>query len=334
MKRYIKIFIITILILTSLIYVVWNIFFENKKIDYEKTAMPVINEESILPDIAEGINEDFDLIDIDNNLLVLKKIKRISPLEILTRESERVNFVVFAHDGSRADTMMFVSFDPNTKSMDIINIPRDTYWKVEGYTNDIGNMKINAVYGRGDNLGGSKGVKQAVSSLLQVPVNYYIKMNYNGAAAIVDSLGGLEINVKQDMIYDDAYANPPLHIDLKAGSQVLDGKNAVDYLRWRKNNDETNSGGDLPRISRMQKFSKKAIKKAISFKLPSVVKACFTYIYTDIDIDLAISLAGRSIGMESTDIILNRMPGNVKGYFYVCNQLETEKLLIKIYEKK
>ena len=195
--------------------------------------------------------------------------------------------------------------------------------------------KINAVYGHAGDKGGSKGLKQEIANMLGVPVHYYVKFNYNGAAAVVDVLGGIEINVPFDMKYDDVWAEPELHIDIKAGQQVLDGKNSVDYLRWRQNNDDIASAGDLPRIDRMQEFIKKAIKKSMSPKLPSVVSTAIQYVQTDIAANLAISYADDAVGMSTEDIRTHDLPGEAppKSSYFIGDPAEIEKLLIEIYSR-
>ena len=117
----------------------------------------------------------------------------LTELERLIAESERVNILLFGTDGGRADTIMLVSYDPENKLADVLSVPRDTYHKVPGF--DLsGQYKINAVYGF-RNEGGSEGMKKYLSAFLGVPIDYTVRVNYNGVGAIVDTLGGIEVNV-------------------------------------------------------------------------------------------------------------------------------------------
>lgn len=332
MKKFLKIFGIVLVAICLLGFAVWEFYISRVEVDNEATVLPeipVVEEPIVIPKIDfvydDGLDHIRPVVHYDETLIKANKLYRIS------KDSKRVNMVVFAHDGLRADTIMFVSFDGSNQSLDVINIPRDTYWPVEGYMTDRGNKLINAVYGRGKGLGGSKGMKQAVSDLLGVPVDYFVKLNYDGAASIVDAIGGVEIYVPFDMDYDDDWAEPPLHIHLAEGLQVLDGKNSVDYLRWRKNNDEKNSGGDLPRISRMQKFMKAALKEAISPKLPSFVGACFDHIYTDMGFDHATKLGLQASSLSSRNINFKKLPGTVVNTYYMPDQLATKNLLLEMY---
>ncbi|MCH4887146.1 LytR family transcriptional regulator [Acidaminobacter sp. JC074] len=331
MKFYIKLFVLCLVGFTLLFAGVWKFMIKDAEIDQAVVAMPeTVEQDFSLP----GEDEEPTKEDEKPTETVVEEIKK-SPLELLVEESDRVNFVVFAHDGSRADTIMFASFDPSDQLVDIISIPRDTYWLVEGYTERADHKKINAVYGHAGEKGGSLGLKQEISNMLGVPVHYYVKFNYNGAAAVVDTLGGIEVNVPFDMKYDDVWAEPELHIDIKAGQQVLDGKNAVDYLRWRQNNDDITSTGDLPRIDRMQDFIKKAIKKSMSLKLPAVVSTGIQYVQTDIAANLAISYADDAIGMSTENIVTHDLPGEAppKSSYFIGDPAAIEKLLVEIYSK-
>jgi LCP family protein required for cell wall assembly len=332
MKKALKIIVIVILTLVLIAMGIWHFYLKHKTANEAKTVAPTDDFEYTAPVEVNDEENKEEFIQI--NKVEVKTYEQVlkEKLNGLVELSERVNVVIFSHDGVRADTIIYVSFNPESKKLDIINIHRDTFWRVEGYTSDIGNQKINAVYGRGNGLGGSKGVKQAIADLLQVPVHYFIKFSYNGAAAVIYSIGGVEVTVEKDLKYDDEWAEPPLHIDIKAGTQVLDGETSVEYLRWRKNNGEDGTG-DLPRIRRMQDFARKVVKKAVGPNFPSFVKSWINYVYTDLEMDLAVSYAVKSIGIENADIEFTTLPGGVIGDYYVCDIETTQKLLIDIYEK-
>jgi LCP family protein required for cell wall assembly len=255
-------------------------------------------------------------------------------LERLVDASDRINVVAFGIDGGRADTIMFVSYSPSDQLLDVISIPRDTYHAVEGH-NLSGQKKINAVYGFKEN-GGSVGMKGAVSSVLNVPVDHYIKLNYRGVANIVDVLGGVEVNVFKHLKYDDPWSNPPLHIDIPAGRQVLNGDNAIKYLRWRKNNDEAGDG-DIGRIQRQQDFVIAAAKKAFSFKLPVVIKTTFSYIRTDMELDKMLYYGTTATDFNFSNLKTYKLPGDVTNISRVSYLLhdpaDTEQMMIDIYNR-
>lgn len=344
-KKILKGILIVVFLVIVLALAFYQFFIKNSEINETKTAKPADDfvysvpvEEVVVEDDKVIIGDDKIFIEYEEPIFgevpenmppTVFEVNR-EKLLAYVEESKRLNIVLFSHDGVRADTIIFISFDPISKEINAINVPRDTYWRVEGYTSDKGNQKINAVYGRGNGLGGSKGIKEAITNLLQVPVHYFVKMNYEGTEAIIDRIGGISIQVEHDMLYDDNWSDPPLHIDIKEGYQVLDGHNAVDYLRWRKNNGE-NGNGDLPRIRRMQKFADSVFDQVISPKFPEFIRACFEYIYTDIELDLALWYAIKAIDVKSSNITFKRLPGDVKGYFYVMDVIKTQELLLDIY---
>ena len=257
-----------------------------------------------------------------------------SEFEILKEESDRLNVLLFGIDGARSDTIMVASYDYENQIVDLISIPRDTYHYVPGH--DLqGQNKINAVYGFPGDDGGSLGLKTAISELLDIPIDYYVKIKYNGVKAVVDVLGGIEVDVPFDMKYDDPVAEPPLHIDIKEGVQNLTGEKAMEYLRWRKNNDEQGEG-DLPRIERQQKFLMLVLKKSLSYKLPTVANTVFEYVKTDMSLDKIIFYATKAIGFEMENLNRYKIPGDVStdGHgFYIHDPQETEEMMIEIYKK-
>ena len=281
----------------------------------------------------ERVREDDikDVVVLQDELDKSEEDKR-TDLEKAIDESERINVLVYGIDGGRADTIMLVSYDPQNKLIDVVSVPRDTYHYVPGHE-AADQKKINAVYGFKSG-GGSDGLKKEVSSLLNVPISYYVKVRYEGVEDIVNVLGGVEMTIPFDMKYDDPYADPPLHIDLKKGPKVLNGDEAIQFLRWRKNNGESGDG-DIGRIARQQKFLTAAAKKAFSFKLPSVIKTAFNYIYTDMNIDEMILYGTTAVGMDLNELKTYRLPSasNEFGAYYIHDPLQTEEMMLEIYKR-
>lgn len=96
----------------------------------------------------------------------------------------------------------------------------------------------------------------------------------------MDSVGGVEVDVPFHMRYTDPYSDPPLDINIPPGEQLIKGDRAMEFLRFRKTNYAGYSGysnGDIGRVEAQQGFVKAAIKKALTFRLPLVVKAKLTH---------------------------------------------------------
>ncbi|WZL72830.1 LCP family protein [Clostridiaceae bacterium 35-E11] len=257
-----------------------------------------------------------------------------SELERLIDESKRTNILLLGMEGPRTDTMIFASFDPKSKKLDLLSIPRDTYYERKGHPS-ADKKKINAVYGDE----GTKGTVAAVSDVLKgVPIDYYVKVTYQGVERIVDSLGGVKVTIPMDMDYDDVYDHPPLHIHLRKGTQVLNGKQAVQFLRFRKNNDGGGyPDGDLGRMKTQQQFVKAALEKVFSFRLPVVANTVFKYVKTDMPLTDIVMMAKDAVGMSKDHVTTYSLPGKAayNGVSYFLHDRDkTEELLIEIYRQK
>lgn len=259
-----------------------------------------------------------------------------SELETKFKNGDRINILVLGTDGGRSDTLMVVSYDPKNKLADIISVPRDTYNHIEG-KNAADQRKINAVYGFKGEIGGPEGLKTEISKILGVPIIYYIELDYKAVAKVVDTVGGVEVEIPFDMDYDDKYSDPPLHIHLKEGTQTLDGQESLEYLRWRKNNGGKRSMGDLERVKRQQAFVIKAAKQAMGFKLPFVIKDVFSYLKTDMNIGDMLYLGTQGLGIDFSKMKTYTIPGEAgmkfKASYYFHDAEQTLELMKTIYER-
>ncbi|AKL93617.1 transcriptional attenuator, LytR family [Clostridium aceticum] len=254
-------------------------------------------------------------------------------------ESNRINFIMLGLEGMRSDTMMFVSFDPENKGLDIISIPRDTYYPRVGYDGP-GKKKINAAYG--DH--GAAGVKTVVSDLLfDVPVHHYVTVTYKGAAAIVNAIGGVPVTIPRGgMHYRDDYDDPPLVINFPAGPRVLNGEDAVKFLRYRQptpGSGAVDRGGDLGRIGAQQEFMQSALQKAMSLgSLPNLVSTSFRHVRTDIELQDVLRYATNAVGLNMENVSMTMLPGTARYQnrvsYYFHDQIETRNLLLEIYGVK
>lgn len=321
MKHFLKVFSIAFLCfalaMVAGLFTFFKFYNSDNNVINEATGMENEKKESDIED--EGIKDPFK--------------KAIS-------ESKRVNFLLLGMEGPRTDTIIFASFDPKENKVDMFSIPRDTYYYRPGYEH-ADKRKINAVYGDE----GISGIKAAVSNLLgDIPIEHYIIVDYEGVKKVVDVLGGVEVNVPFHMEYKDPTDNPPLIIDIPKGKQVLDGENAIKFLRWRHNNDMTVGypDGDLGRVRAQQQFIQSALKKALSFKLPTVVKTCFNYVKTDMKLTDALLYAGQAIGISGDDFSIktidgeaeNRTYGGLKRSYFIYDKEKVRELMMELYNVK
>ena len=116
-------------------------------------------------------------------------------------------------DAYRSDSMMLARIDPQQKKVTLVSIERDTLVDIDGY----GINKINAAYA----LGGPSLAVKTVSEFAGVPISHYAEINFDGFKAVVDALGGVDVNVSIDI--DDPEAGG----SLSAGEQTINGDQAL-----------------------------------------------------------------------------------------------------------
>lgn len=247
-----------------------------------------------------------------------------------------VDVLLIGLEHDRADTIMVMSYNKKEKTADIISIPRDTYIERKGFANSANN-KINSIYGSK----GINGLKDTIESITKIKIDKYVTVDYDAVKALVDAVGGVEVNIPFHMRYSDPYSDPPLNINIPKGKTVITGKNAMEFLRFRKSNYEGYTGyaeGDIGRVKAQQEFVKSAIKKSLSLKLPKVIADVYPYVKTDFSMSELSSLALGSVGFSTENIKFNILPGKtatINGIsFYVMNVEETNKLVEQITAAK
>ena len=226
-----------------------------------------------------------------------------SPFFETYKNSNKVNVLLLGINGGMTDTIMLVSFDMDLKKVDVISIPRDTYYHRPGYES-AAEMKINAAY-RKEAINTARAVSDV---LLGMPINYYAVIEYDGVENIVDSMGGVPINIPFDMEYRDPYDTPPLVINIPEGQQTLDGEHAVQFLRFRHGYTE----GDIGRVKAQQEFVKSAFKQSLGFDLPKVANTVFKNVESDITLGTALKIATKAMGISGESITTYMMPNNLE----------------------
>ncbi|WP_227019709.1 LCP family protein [Sinanaerobacter chloroacetimidivorans] len=252
-------------------------------------------------------------------------VSKDSPFFEAFSDKNRVNILLLGVNSGLTDTIMVASFDMDAKHVDLISVPRDTYYHRDGYNGEAEN-KLNAAY-RKNPLNTAKAVSEI---LLGMPINYYAVIDYKGVEKIVDSMGGVPMEIPFTMKYNDPYDKPPLVINIPKGHQVLDGKKAVQFLRYRKGYTE----GDIGRVKAQQEFMKSAFKQCLSFELPKIAKTVFENVESDITIGKATKLATKAMGITSEDITTYMLPGTPQSAapWYVIPDAEgTAEMITQIY---
>ena len=167
---------------------------------------------------------------------------------------------------SRSDTIMLVRADPDTKSVSLLSFPRDLYVKIYCPGKTTFSARINGAF----SACGTKGTLETVRKLTGVPINYLITVNFRGFHQLVDSLGGVWMDVDRRYFNDRGGDFGYAAINLFPGYQKLGGYQALDFVRYR------HTDSDLYRVARQQLFLR-AFKDQIRssagpLDLPRVIK--------------------------------------------------------------
>ena len=235
--------------------------------------------------------------------------------------------------GVRTDTMMLMNVNFDTGKISILSIPRDTKVRINNRT-----KKINDAHA----IGGMPMTISTVNDLLGLNIEYYVKVDYQVVMDLVDIIGGVEIDVPFLMEYKDPTSDPPLDIYIKKGLQVLDGRNAHDFLRWRKNNPKTVGyiEGDVGRIEAQQYFMKELIKQTLNSKklikkLPSIAITYIKNVETNLPLDTILNGIKFAENLDTENIVTKTLPG--EGLFielisyFIHDEVKTKALVEEIY---
>lgn len=248
----------------------------------------------------------------------------------------RVNVLVLGVANGLADSIMLASFNPGDKDVQIYSIPRDTYYERKG-SSGTANRKINASYGKGK----AEGVAKSVEGLTGVPIHYYVQIDYNAVENIVDAVGGIPVEIPQNMNYDDPADD--LHIHFEKGQVIKNGDDIVRVLRYRKNNKGGGyKEGDLGRIKMQQEVVKLGIEKVIKGNLAlNFVKLqgpIQENIKTNMTPKQMMFYITKASAVKSENINLQTLPGTTKNIsglsFFVVDKEEAQEMLKDILEDK
>ena len=181
---------------------------------------------------------------------------------------------------SLTDSILLVTAAPDCGELHVLQLPRDTY---AAYT-DRAYKKLNGAYAA---LGAGE-VKRFLSRALGVPIDYTAVLNLDCVAALVDAVGGVDLEITQPMQYTDPAQN--LRIDLQPGLQHLDGRQAEQFLRYRAGY----ADADLGRMDAQKRFLQAYLQKCRdlgSADMVRVLLAVLPGVQTDLPLQRAVELA-------------------------------------------
>lgn len=294
--------------------------------DYKYTEEPEVVEENI-----ETTTETIDVVEDEED-------EEIEEENFLDRfENHEITFLMLGvdslegegHENIRTDTIMVFNCNFDTGKMKILSIPRDTRLLVKGALD-----KVNHAHA----YGGVDLALETINDFLDTDIEYYVKVDYRAVEEVVNAIGGVDIYVPRRMEYYDPTVD--YRIDLYEGQQVLDGNQAMQFLRWRTNSSYTAGyrEGDIGRIGTQQYFLKEFIKQTFVPKnflqLPFIARTYFKRVDTNIPFGQILNgiNLGRNLDTENVETEI------VPGYgtyideisYYVVYQNQLKDLLIEM----
>ncbi len=225
-------------------------------------------------------------------------------------------FLVMGRDRSAglADCIMIVTVHEDSGAVSVVQIPRDTY--AEYTRRDY--KKLNGILQKK----GETGTKEFLSRALGVPLDYFLILELDCLCNLVDSVGGVDIEIPQDMHYSDPSQNLEIHFE--KGKRHLNGKQAEDFVRFRSGY----ANADLGRLDAQKLFLRAFVKKCNDLSAGEKVRlvlSVLTKVQTDVDIAAAIRMAKLFGTFDADSIPMATLPGQaVQGssgaWYYSLNR--------------
>jgi LCP family protein required for cell wall assembly len=211
---------------------------------------------------------------------------------------------------SRADSIIVMSIHKETQGISMVSIPRDSRVEIPGFGLD----KINHAMAFGD----IELMRDTVEQLLEVSLHYYVYTNFSGFKGIVDTLGGIDVDVERIIIGHDGR---PI---VEPGLQRISGSQALTYVRFRSDFE-----GDFGRMRRQQQVLKaigKRIKQPMTIiRLPALLEQLAQDVRTDMPIPQLFSLERTLSRTDFADINTIQLAGTstlIDGVSYVILDME------------
>ena len=240
---------------------------------------------------------------------------------ITGKQLENKTVLVMGTDegGLRSDVMILGVLNTKLNTVDLFSIPRDTMVKISGST-----YKINSALA----LGGPEQSVETVENLLDVTIDNYVLMDFDGFKNIVDILGGVDFYVPEDMYYRDPEQD--LYIDLEEGQQHLDGDKAEQLVRYRQY-----KMGDEDRVKVQQDFLKALFEQKVNaslvLKAPKLISEISKYIETDVDLGAIVDYASLATKLSVENFHAQTLPGaaqRINGLSYFIVETEEAQALV------
>lgn len=220
----------------------------------------------------------------------------------------------------RTDSIIFATIDPKTKHVTIMSIPRDTRVNISGRDKLD---KINAAHA----YGGIDMTIETVEDFLNVPVDHYVEIGFEGFKEIVNAVNGVTVDVPFDFV-EGSDLNPRKGITFHKGPQHLNGEEALAYVRMRKHDPM----GDFGRAQRQRQVLGALVEKlnspSIVTKLDNIAEIVGKHVKTDIPVSDGLALYQKFSGFKASSIETLRLEGDdsyINGIYYYVPRKESQQ---------
>ncbi len=230
--------------------------------------------------------------------------------------------------GGRSDAMLLLRLSPETDSVSLLSVPRDTQVEIPNY----GLTKIN----HANWMGGPALARSVLNyNFNDVEIDRYVRVNTGAFRAIVDAVGGVRVFVPKPMYYVDNTQG--LEIDLEQGWQTLDGDEAEQFARFR-----SDSYGDIGRVQRQQTLLK-ALRKRITnptivTRVPQLLEIFQDYVDTNLTPEEMVALVRFGLKLSPEELNMVMLPGRVSGpeefnaSYWLMDEDKRDKILEDYFE--
>ncbi len=214
----------------------------------------------------------------NGNVATSAKISTRQPVSVLILGVDQG--IEGRHDRGNSDTLILATANPQKNKATMTSIPRDTLADIKGDPGDKYFMfRVNSAY----EIGGSKASMKTVSSMLNVPINYYLEVNMKALRSLVNAVGGVDVNVPFDFSYD--------WCDFHKGKQHLNGRHAVAYVRMRKEDPRGDYGRQLRQRQVIEAIAHKAMSVNTISNYRKLIDIFNKYVKTNLTFNDMLSLA-------------------------------------------
>lgn len=228
------------------------------------------------------------------------------PITSSKPDNHRLNVLLIGTDtrpgetGGNTDVLMLASIDPKTHRIEMMSIPRDT--KVMYPDGSLAKINTALV------LGGPPLVESLVEQLTGQPIDNYALTHFGGLVQIIDTLGGITIDVPERMYYNTGDKQYNI-INLKSGVQTLNGTQALGFVRFRHD-----ALGDIGRVGRQQQFlqalTQKLLRPSNITKLPTLIREFWGTIDSDMSLLQVLNVGAHAEQYRGYKIITQTLPGS------------------------